>query len=115
MEHENKKEKPSKSARKREIAALQKLAEQMTALNDNELQRLGVDEALRREIQQVRAMHPSGARNRQLKHCVRYMGSQDLSAVRAYIADQHSQRVAANRQLHEIERWRPHATDRDPT
>ena len=106
MEHENEKEKPSKSARKREIATLQKLAEQMTALNDSELERLGVDEVLRREIQQARAMRPSGARNRQLKHCVRHMDSQDLNTVRAYIADQHSQRVATNRQLHEIERWR---------
>jgi len=37
---------------------------------------------------------------------VKYLDSQDLSAVRAYLADQHSQRIAANRQLHEIERWR---------
>ena len=106
MDTDRRPEKPSKSARKRDFAALQKLAEQMAALNDSELQRLGVGESLRREIQQVRAMRPSGARNRQLKHCVRYMDSQDLSAVRAYIADQHSQRIAANRQLHGIERWR---------
>ena len=109
MNIESKAEKPSKSARKREIAALQELAEQMVALSDSELQRLGVDESLRLEIQQVRSIRPSGARNRQLKHCVKYLDSQDLSAVRAYLADQHSQRIAANRQLHEIERWRPEA------
>lgn len=106
MNIESKAEKPSKSARKREIAALQELAEQMVALSDSELQRLGVDESLRLEIQQVRSIRPSGARNRQLKHCVKYLDSQDLSAVRAYLADQHSQRIASNRQLHEIERWR---------
>jgi ribosome-associated protein len=106
MNIESKTEKPSKSARKREIAALQELAEQMVALSDSELQRLGIDESLRLEIQQVRSIRPSGARNRQLKHCVKYLDSQDLSAVRAYLADQHSQQIAANRQLHEIERWR---------
>lgn len=98
--------KPSKSARKRELAALQGLAEQMAALSDSELQRLGVDDSLRHEIQQVRSIRPSGARNRQLRHCVKHMDTQDLSAVRTYLTDQHSQRIAANRQLHEIERWR---------
>ena len=106
MNMENRPEKPSKSARKREIAALQELAEQMVALSDGELERLGVDESLRQEIKQARAIRPSGARNRQLKHCVKFMDSQDLAPVREYLADQHSQRIAANRRLHEIERWR---------
>ena len=106
MKIQSKAERPSKSARKREIVALQELAEQMVALSDSELQRLGVDESLRLEIRQVRSIRPSGARNRQLKHCVKYLDSQDLSTVRAYLADQHSQRIAANRQLHQIERWR---------
>ena len=99
-------EKPSKSARKREMAALQKLADQMTVLSDGELQRLGVDESLRAAIAQVRAMRPSGARNRQLKHCVKFMDMQTLAEVRAYLQDQHSQRVDANRRFHEIEKWR---------
>jgi len=99
-------EKPSKSARKREVAALQVLADQMAALSDKELERLGVDEPLREAIEQVRAMRPSGARNRQLKHCVKYMDVEALAEVRAYIEDHHSQRVAANRRFHEIEQWR---------
>ena len=99
-------EKPSKSARKREIAALQVLAGQMAALSDGELQRLGVDESLRGAIGQVRSMRPSGARNRQLKHCVKHMDPQTLDEVRAYIDDRHSQLVDANRRLHEIEQWR---------
>ena len=99
-------EKPSKSARKRELAALQELAGQMAALSDAELQRLNVDESLRHEIQQARTIPASGARNRQLKYCVKFMDSQDLTAVREYLTDQHSQRIAANRRLHDIERWR---------
>ena len=99
-------EKPSKSARKREMSALQTLAGQMAALSDRELQRLGIDESLREVIDQVRSMRPSGARNRQLKHCVKYMDPQALAEVRAYINDQHSQQVDANRRFHEIEQWR---------
>ena len=99
-------EKPSKSARKREIEALQGLADQMAALSDKELLRLGVDEPLREAIAQVRPMRPSGARNRQLKHCVKFMDIQALDQVRAYIEDHHSQQVEANRRFHEIEHWR---------
>lgn len=99
-------EKPSKSARKREVAALQILADQMAALSDGELQRLGVDETLREAIGQVRPMRPSGARNRQIRHCVKYMDTQALAEVRAYIDDHHSQKVAENRRFHEIEQWR---------
>jgi ribosome-associated protein len=99
-------EKPSKSARKRELAALQELAEQMAALSDSELQRLGVDESLRHEIQQVRSIRPSGARNRQLRHCVRYMGVQSLGEVRAYLEDRHSQQVSANQTFHRLEQLR---------
>ncbi len=97
---------PSKSARKRAIAALRSLAAQMTRLSDAELQRLGVNESLRDAIQQARALKPSGARERQLKHCVKFMDSEELSAVRTYIEDQQSRRVAANRRMHEIEQWR---------
>jgi len=104
-------EKPSKSARKREIAALQTLADRMTALSDGELARLGVEETLRQAIAQARDMRPSGARNRQLKYCVRYMEWQALEQVRAYLEDQHSQRVAANRRIHRIEHWRDHLVD----
>jgi len=99
-------ERPSKSARKREIEAMQALADQMATLSDHELHRLGVDESLREAIGLVRPMRPSGARNRQLKHCVKFMDMQALSEVRAYIDDQHSQRVEINRRFHEIERWR---------
>ena len=97
---------PSKSARKREIAAMQALADRMAALSDDELQRLGVDENLRAALELVRPMRPSGARNRQLKYCVRFMDLQALSEVQAYIEDQHSQRVELNRRFDEIERWR---------
>lgn len=106
MDEGNGAERPSKSARKREIEALQALAERMSGLSDQELARLGVDPRLRDAIALVRPMKPSGARNRQLKHCVRFMDADDLAQVRAYLDDRRSQQVASNRAFHEIERWR---------
>lgn len=49
-------DRPSKSAKKRELSELQHLAEQMTGLSDKELQRLGVDAQLRAAIDLVRPM-----------------------------------------------------------
>lgn len=97
---------PSKSARKRDLEALQELAEQMTLLSDAELQRLEVDERLRSAIDLVRPMRPSGARNRQLRHCTKFMDNTALADVQYYLADRQSRRLAANRELHAIERWR---------
>ncbi len=99
-------EKPSKSARKRELLALQGLADQMATLSDSQLRKLNIEEALREAIAELRAMRPSGARNRQIKHCVKLMDPEELQEVRVYIADQQSKRVGSNQVFHEIERWR---------
>lgn len=102
---------PSKSARKREIEELQTLAGRMCALSDKELARLGVDARLRDALALVRPMQASGARNRQLKHCVKFMDPAALDDVRAYLDDRNSQRVAVNRGFHELERWRDRLVD----
>ena len=97
---------PNKTAQKREIAALVALAERMLTLTDAELQRLDVEPPLRDALNLVRPMRASGARNRQLKHCVKFMPADDLAQVRAYLDDRQSQRVASNRAFHAAETWR---------
>lgn len=100
------KERPNKSAHKREMEALYRLAEQMLGLSDGELDQLGVEPDLRDALDQVRPMRASGARNRQLKHCARFMDAEALKPVITYLADRQSRRLAANQALHEIEHWR---------
>jgi ribosome-associated protein len=97
---------PSKSARKRELLALQALAERMVELGDGQLRSLGVDERLLAALGQLRAMRPSGARNRQLKYCVKFMDRDALAQVQAYLEDRRSQQVASNQALHQVEQWR---------
>jgi ribosome-associated protein len=97
---------PSKSARKREVVAMQQLADRMTGLSERELERLGVSAPLREALGQARDMKASSARNRQLKYCVRLMDPEELGEVQAYLADRQSQQVASNRLLHAVERWR---------
>ena len=97
---------PNKSAKKREIEALHVLAEQMVALSDQELARLGVDARLREALAQVRPMRVSGARNRQLKHCVKFMDADDLAPVSTYLNDRQAFQLAENQRFHRMEQWR---------
>ncbi|MCB1789288.1 MAG: DUF615 domain-containing protein [Gammaproteobacteria bacterium] len=99
-------ERPSKSAKKREIEGLQQLADQMSGLSDKELRRLGVDAQLRAAIDLVRPMKASGARNRQLKHCVKFMDGDELAPVRLYLQDRQSHQLAVNQAFHELEALR---------
>jgi ribosome-associated protein len=99
-------ERPSKSARKRELLELQALADRMAGLSDKRLRALAVDERLREALTQLRAMRPSGSRNRQLKHCVKFMDPEALQQVIAYLDDRHSQQVAGNQAFHRVEQWR---------
>ena len=106
MSEDDERQRPSKSARKRELLALQDLANEMVGLSNRELEQLGVDPQLRAALDLVRPMRPSGARNRQIKHCVKFMDDAELGEVRAYLADRHAGQVEANRALHRCERWR---------
>lgn len=99
-------QRPSKSAIKREHAELQRLAEQMADLADAELARLGVDATLREALAQVRVMKPSGARQRQVRYCVRLMDPAGLTKVRDRLATGRSRDAALNRRFHVVERWR---------
>lgn len=105
-EREARGERPSKSARKRELLALQDLAERMVELNDQQLQRLGIDGPLLSALAQLRTMRPSGARNRQLKYCVKFMDADALAQVQAYLEDRRSQKVKHNQAFHQVEQWR---------
>ncbi len=99
-------QRPNKTALKREIAVRAELLERAIGLNDHELTRLGLDEAAIAEIGKVRAIRPSGARKRQLKYCLRQLAVEDFDSLRIYLEDRQSQQIEANRIFHRLERWR---------
>ena len=99
-------ERPNKTALKRELAERGELIEQAAGLTDKELGRLGLSEETIAEIAKVRAIKPSGARNRQLKYCIKKLVNADLSAVDAYLNDRHSQQLELNQAFHRLEQWR---------
>lgn len=97
---------PSKSERKREMHEMQSLAEGMSGLSNAELTKLGISNETIRVLAEIRQIRASGARNRQIKYAVKHLLNENLDEVTAYLDDRQSQHVAANRQFHELERWR---------
>jgi len=105
------KERPNKSALKRELAAIQQLAVRMAELSDNELGRLGLGDDVRNSLARIRAMRSSGARNRELKHCTKLLQQEDLEPVRSWLDDRQARQLAQNQHFHQLERWRDRLVD----
>lgn len=97
---------PNKSQQKRDLAARAELIERMTGLSDKELRKLDVADEDIALVAELRAMKPSGARNRQLKYCVKQLDGVDLSTVETYLYNRQSQQLEMNQAFHRLENWR---------
>ena len=74
--------KPSKSARKREYIALQKLGEDLISLRESELQSMSLDENLLEAILEARHMKAHGALRRQKQYIGKIMRHLDPEPIR---------------------------------
>jgi len=78
--------KPSKSARKREYIALQKLGEELIALKASDLDRLPLDDNLREAVLEAKQMKAHGALRRQKQYIGKLMRHIDPAPVRSEMA-----------------------------
>lgn len=99
-------EKPSKSAKKRAMHALQALGEELVALTDADLARLEMPEALRTAVLDARRFRSREARRRQLQYIGRLMREVEVEPLQAALADVRGASAAAIARHHAIERWR---------
>ena len=74
--------KPSKSARKREYLALQKLGEELITLQEPDLQKMSLDEDLLEAVLEARRMKKHGALRRQRQYIGKLMGRVDPEPIR---------------------------------
>jgi ribosome-associated protein len=84
---------PSKSARKREAHALQKLGQQLIGLRDAELAQLPLPEVLLEAIHEARRLKNRGALHRQHQYIGKLMRDVDiepLEAAMAALTDRHN-------------------------
>ena len=75
--------KPSKSARKREFLALQKLGEELIALQESDLRKMGLDEDLLDAVLQARQIKSRNALRRQKQYIGKIMRHVDAEPIRA--------------------------------
>ena len=78
--------KPSKSARKREYLALQKLGEELLTLKDCDLEEIDLDEDLLNAVLEARRMRSRGALRRQKQYIGKLMRGVDPEPIRAALA-----------------------------
>ena len=78
--------KPSKSARKREYLAVQKLGEELITLKQSDLDALPLDENLRDAVMEAQQMKAHGALRRQKQYIGKLMRHIDPEPLRAEMA-----------------------------
>ena len=75
--------KPSKSARKREFLALQKLGEDLIQLKESDLRQIGLSEDLLEAVLEARHIKAHGALRRQKQYIGKIMRHIDPEPIRA--------------------------------
>jgi ribosome-associated protein len=77
---------PSKSQRKRDAHAAQRLGQRLVAMRERELDGLPLDESLRDALDEARRLTSHGARARQLQYIGKLMRGADVDAIEATLA-----------------------------
>lgn len=99
-------ESPSKSQRKRDMHAVQKLGESLVALDATRLARIALPDALRTAIADARKITAHEGRRRQLQYVGRLMRDVDCEAVRRQLDDATGDSREAVAMMHRCERLR---------
>jgi ribosome-associated protein len=105
-EDESAAERPSKSARKRASAALQKLGEELIDLPEPIFSQLELPETLQDAILAARRMSNHGALLRQRQYIGRLMRSVDPAPLRAVIDRHQLRQRSSGARFHGVEEWR---------
>lgn len=105
-------EKPSKSARKREVEALQEIGASIVKLSDGELALIPLEGELQKAILTARRISNSheGLR-RQLQYIGKLMRTADTTAIEAALRDLENGRQQHNQRFHQLEALRDELLD----
>ena len=96
---------PSKTQRKRDMAELRALGEQLAGLSPQDLEELA-DERLRVAALEYRRIRKGNAKKRQLQFIGKLLRSADIDAVRSLIERKDASKLAHKTAFHQLERWR---------
>jgi ribosome-associated protein len=99
-------EKPSKSARKREMQALQELGETIVKLSDGEFATIPLAGELLGAITTARRLKSGEGLRRQMQYIGKLMRQENIAAIEAALQDLNAGRVLHNQQFHQLEQLR---------
>lgn len=107
FDHDDSDDAPSKSARKREMHALQALGESLVELSEKQLQQVNLqDEALITAIHECHQIRSNSARKRHLQFIGKLMRGIDPEPIERAIAAIHHKQQENTNAFHEIEQLR---------
>lgn len=104
---------PSRTQLKREMAGLQKLAEELVALGPELTRKAPMPEYLRDEIMSSFGIKKHEARRRLFQYIGKLMRDVDPTPIREYIEEIRSGRQNQTAAFHEVEQWRDRLVDGD--
>ncbi len=97
---------PNKSQLKRDMAALQALADRLTGLKPEQLASFGLTPRTVQAIVECRRIPKGGARNRQLKYITKRLSVEDVSQAADYFDRMKVRQLTENRHFHQLETLR---------
>lgn len=97
---------PSKSQRKRDAEALQKLGEQLIALKNSDLAQFDLPENLLNAIQQARSISSHGGLKRQRQYIGKVMRSIDASSIANKMEELRRKHEVNSSHFKQLEHWR---------
>ncbi len=104
---------PSKSAKKREMTALQKLGEELVAQPMDRLDRVAMPDRLRDAIHEAQRIRDHEGRRRQMQYIGKLMRDVDVAPIREALDAWNGASRADAAALHELEAWRDRLIDDD--
>lgn len=104
--HKEEPERESKSERKRQMLALQKLGEQLVCLPPDHLAKIPLEGALKSAITEARAMTSHEGKRRQLQYIGRLMRHIDAEPIKAALLAIDLKSKLSKAKFHQMERWR---------
>ena len=104
---------PSKTQRKKDMAALQALGERLVELGAERLAAVPLPDDLREAVLEAQRIRSREGRRRQLQYIGKLMRETDPEPIRARFAAWDGQSHAATAAHHRIERWRLRLLDDD--
>lgn len=99
-------DRPSKSQRKRDMIALQKIGEILVELPAPKLAKIPMSERLSDAVAEARALKSHEAKRRQMQYIGRIMRDEDPQPIEEALAKIQSKHQHDKAQFHQIERWR---------